>query len=134
MDLSIFLAKALGIYFIVISIAVLLNRQHFINIVNEMLGSGALMLTMYINVLILGILLVLVHNIWEPSWRIIITIIAWLILIKAILNLCFPKFSAQLTRPFLRSDGVFYVSILINLLIGILLCYYGFFVNHSVAV
>lgn len=41
---------------------------------------------------ILGVALILNHNIWDNSWRVIVTILGWGFLCKGIVRLFFPKF------------------------------------------
>lgn len=127
MDLSIFLAKVMGIYFIIVSLAFLLNKKKLIEAIPELMENYALRLVLYIFTLILGILLIVSHNIWELNWTVVITIIAWLVFIKGALNLLFPHFLNKLAEPWLRSEPLIISSIILNLLIGIFLFYYGYF-------
>jgi hypothetical protein len=43
--------------------------------------------------LILGITSVLLHNIWELNWHVVITIFGWLALLKGIIVLAWPEIS-----------------------------------------
>jgi hypothetical protein len=43
--------------------------------------------------LILGITSVLLHNIWELDWHVVITIFGWLALVKGIIVLAWPEIS-----------------------------------------
>ena len=38
-----------------------------------------------------GLLIVTFHNIWEPSWIVVITVFGWLSLLKGLMLLTFPK-------------------------------------------
>ena len=86
---SIFLAQVIGIYFIIMSIAILLNVPRFISIIKDLLAHPAMHLTISFNILVIGILLIISHNLWIVSWPVIITIVAWLIFLKGVVNLCF---------------------------------------------
>ena len=43
--------------------------------------------------LILGITSVLLHNVWELNWHVVITIFGWLALLKGIIVLAWPEIS-----------------------------------------
>src|SRR5579864_6359532 len=92
MDVSIFLAKALGLYLTIISIIYLLRPKLITQVLNKMSDDPAVLCLTAIMTLIVGILLVLTHNIWAANWTIVITILAWLTLLKGIVRLAFPEF------------------------------------------
>lgn len=126
MDISIFLAKALGLYLVIISISMLINVSRFTSILNDIIDNPSLLLFSGALALIFGILLVLTHNIWQFDWRVVITIIAWLSLIKGIIRVLFPQLSFGLIRYFSQNTTAYYLSGLISLLLGVFLCYFGF--------
>lgn len=129
MELSLFLAKVMGLYFVIISLSVLINKNRMPSIITGIIQNPSLQLVMGLNLLIVGILLIITHNVWVASWQVMITIIAWLVLIKGILNVAFPYLAQSMTKPFLQWRIILYISILINFLIGLFLCYYGFMPN-----
>ncbi|MCW8418882.1 hypothetical protein OQJ18_03350 [Fluoribacter dumoffii] len=126
MNISVFLAKAMGLYFLIISISVLINKNRMPSVVSELMKNPALQFLMGLNILIIGLLLILTHNIWVSSWQVLITIIAWAVFIKGVLNVAFPNLAQRMTKPFLQSQSIPYFAILINFLLGLYLCYYGF--------
>ena len=126
MDKSRFLAKAVGIYLVIISLSMLINMQHFINMVNSLINNMQLMFVTGFFTLIIGLLFVLSHNIWQWNWRVIITIIAWLTLIKGISIILYPQFIDKTTVLFTYNTTVSYLTAVIDMVFGILLCYFGF--------
>lgn len=76
--------------------------------------------------LILGVLLVVSHNRWVWNWRVIITVIAWLTLIKGASIILYPIFIDKMTLLFLQNMNAAYVAAGIDFLLGGLLCYFGF--------
>lgn len=126
MDISIFLAKALGLYLVIISISMLLNISRFTSILNKIIDNPPVLLFSGVIALIFGILLVLSHNIWQADWRVVITLIAWLSLIKGIIRVAFPQLSFGIIRYFIQSKLAYYLSVLVTLFLGIFLCYFGF--------
>ncbi|KTD74270.1 hypothetical protein [Legionella tucsonensis] len=131
MNTSLFLAKAMGLYFMIISISVLINKNRMPSVISELMKNPAMQFLMGLNLLIVGLLLILTHNIWAFSWQVIITTVSWAVFIKGILNVAFPNLAKYLTKPFLQRQSITYFAILINFLLGLYLCYYGFLANIS---
>lgn len=129
MELSIFLAKVIGIYLIIVSLALLINMKRFKSIIDDIMAHPGLQLVMGFNILIIGILLVVTHNIWVSSWEVIITIIAWIAFIKGILNVALPNYAKKLVKHCTRSKNALLVIGIIDLVIGLFLCYTGFYIH-----
>lgn len=126
MDVSIFLAKTLGLYLAIVSIAMLFNASRFATILNDVIDNPTLLLFSGILALIFGILLVVSHNIWQADWKVIITIIGWLALFKGIIRIGLPQLSFGMMRYFTQNKTAYYLTGVITLLLGIFLCYFGF--------
>jgi hypothetical protein len=77
--------------------------------------------------LIVGILLVVSHNIWAADWRVVITIVAWLSLVKGIIRIMVPQFGIKSTQKFMESNIYYYISAIFTLLIGIFFICHGYF-------
>jgi glucan phosphoethanolaminetransferase (alkaline phosphatase superfamily) len=129
MDLSKFLAKALGIYLIIISLAMLTNMPQFVNYVQNMLHDPTLMFVTGFIALVIGILLVVSHNIWQWHWRVIITIIGWISLIKGASIILYPHFIDKLSMLFVQNTTFAYSAAVVDLVLGLILLYFGF-VGH----
>ena len=84
MELSVFLAKVLGLYLVIVAPAALLNRRHFPRLIKEFSDSLAMVVLSGFVALVLGLLLVVSHNVWTTDWRVIITLLGWLTLIKVL--------------------------------------------------
>ncbi len=77
--------------------------------------------------LIIGLLVILSHNIWVADWRVLITIMGWLALTKGIVRLFFPEKLPKLAKKV--SESWFMVICALFLSIGIYLTYIGFLLN-----
>lgn len=126
MESSTFLGKVIGLYLIIASVAMLVNVPQFIGNVNGLLHDVPLMFVTGFLTVILGILMVVSHNHWQWHWRVIITVIAWLTMIKGATILLYPQIIDQLTALFVQNMNVAYVSAVISLVLGLILCYFGF--------
>jgi len=125
MDISIFLAKVSGLYLGIIAFAMLIHGKKFRNMIPEMntpiftFIGGAL-------ALLLGVLIVVSHNVWDADWRVLITILGWLALIKGIVRLLFFGVSNKLNNAYKKNPPLYYVTVIILLIVGIYLSYKGF--------
>lgn len=126
MDTSKFLSKTCGIYFIIVSTAMLMNMSQFLTLVNNLVNDATLMFVTGFFTLILGVLMVVSHNIWQWSWRAVITILAWLTLFKGSSILICPQFIESVSRSFVQSAQYAYIAAGVDLTLGLILCYLGF--------
>lgn len=126
MDISIFLAKALGLYLLIMGISLFTNARQLKTIMSDVAAQPALLFISGAIALIFGILIVLTHNIWQSNWRILITLIGWLSLFKGIIRIIFPHRAAKYILKFKRNPSMYYVMSLIVFVLGIYLTYVGF--------
>ncbi len=126
MEVSIFLARALGVYLLVISLSMIFNHRVFFRTFQQWVQEPAtITLTAFISI-ILGILMVLVHNVWVPDWRIVITILAWVTLIKGIVRLNFPHAVPETMEYFHHRKIAYFSLSVLALLLAIFLIVCGF--------
>lgn len=103
----------------------LMNVHRIKTMLNEISRTPFLFMT-GILALLMGLLIVVSHNIWVADWRVIITILGWLILVKGIVRLFLPEFAFRMMISFVQNIVVFYVTDIILLGLGIYLSYVGF--------
>ncbi len=90
MDTSFFLAKIFGFALSVIGLGMLLNLKHYQKMLQSFLNSAPLVYLGGFIAFVLGLLVVLIHNVWE-GWAALITILGWLTLLKGALYLLVPQ-------------------------------------------
>jgi hypothetical protein len=126
MNISKFLSKALGIYLLIVSVAMFINMQQFAIQINYLVNDKALMFVVGFFTLILGILMVISHNIWQWNWRVIITLVAWLTLLEGTILITYPQLINQITIPFIDNAAYVYSGAGFDFILGLVLTYYGF--------
>lgn len=123
---SLLISQVLGFYLLIVAIVMLTRADYYRNLMTNLHeGSHAIMIGATFS-LIIGIILVLVHNLWVWDEEVIITVVAWLILIKSVLWLAFPEKMMAFSRTFYAGPG-YYITAAIALVIGIILLAYGFY-------
>lgn len=126
MDLSKFLGKVVGIYLLIISVVILVDMPHFIKYVGSLINDGPLMFVTGFFTLILGVLMVVSHNVWQLNWKVIITIIAWLTLIKGLSIILYPQLLDRATLFFIQNAQAAYSAAIADLILGFILCFFAF--------
>lgn len=126
MDVSRFLSKVLGLYLIFISLAIFINMKQVLIPVTRLVSDSPLMMVTGFFTLILGLLLVVSHNVWQWNWRVLVTIISWVILLKALCIIFCPHFMDKMTDTFIMHANIVYMTAGIDMFLGLLLCYFGF--------
>ncbi|WP_299215382.1 hypothetical protein [uncultured Aquimarina sp.] len=89
MEVSIFLAKFWGWYLIIFFFILSFNPTRIKQIFEDLKDQKFLITTSFVAIII-GLLNILFHNIWEPSWKFIITAIGWISLGIGLALFIFP--------------------------------------------
>jgi hypothetical protein len=76
--------------------------------------------------LMLGIFLVVIHNIWVWQPRLVVTLVCWFIFLKSLLWLAFPSGMLAMTKRTAAGPG-YYISAIFMGLVGIFLLTKGFY-------
>ena len=126
MGTSIFLAKLIGPVCLVIGLALLINGAAFRTLAKEFLDSPALMFLSGVITLPAGLAIVLTHNVWAADWRILITILGWLAVVGGLIRLLAPQRAVAVGRTMLANPSTLHISTGVYLLIGALLCFFGY--------
>lgn len=124
MSITIELARIFSIYFIVIGISMLINKRFYFAAVKDIASSNIAMLIVGTLTLVLGVILVILHNIWLHDQSIAVTLLCWLVLISGIIRTMFPTLVQKMATKFQKNIVVF--GGVISLILGALYGYIGF--------
>jgi hypothetical protein len=89
MELSIFLAKLLGIYMLLIAAIWIIWKDRFNESIKEIVESKGLIAFSGTMNILLGLAIAIGHPIWHLNWIGLITLLGYLMIIKGILRLLF---------------------------------------------
>ncbi|KTD46238.1 Integral membrane protein (PIN domain superfamily) [Legionella quateirensis] len=123
---TLFFAQGIGLYLIIIAIIMLTRAAYYQEMLTHLKVGSATIVVAATMGLIIGILMVLVHNIWIWESDVLITIIAWLLVIKSVMWLAFPECMVKYTEKVYSGRGYYLVAI-IAAIIGIILLAHGFY-------
>ncbi len=89
MEISIFFAQLWGSFFVIFGLLFIITGQLGKTI--EMTDDKAFVISTGYITLLMGLVTVILHNVWVADWRVAITILGWSTLIKGITKVGFPE-------------------------------------------
>ena len=126
MDLSIFLAQAFGLYFIIMGLGMLFRWRMVKKIYHDLLHNKHIIFGAGIFALMLGIPLVLAHNIWSGGWPVVITVLVWITLLKGVINTFAPEVGQKWAKLLMRNESFVKTLLGVFVLFGFYLLILGF--------
>lgn len=118
------LAKIMGLFLIIMFVSVLVNKKLVPNLIKDVVKDTAFMFFSGAMTLILGLFLVLTHNIWTADWVGLVTLLGWIVLVKGAVLSLFPEQTPDWATNI--SSNVIAAGSVIMLIVGIYLTYVGF--------
>jgi hypothetical protein len=91
MDRSSFLARLIGPTFVAIALGMLINLSIYERMIAEALRPGILLYLSGLLSLLAGLAIINLHNTWHMDWRVIITVLGWLMTIGGIIRIVAPQ-------------------------------------------
>ncbi len=113
-------------FILILGLSYLLQREVWLKLIDAFLheGSRHVVLPMMMFLLVFGLVVVINHNIWEVSARVVITIFGWSMAIKGALYMLWPQFGEKSISYFAPIMGTWIkVAGTIITLFGVLLVY-----------
>ena len=121
-----FLSKLVGLYGVVIALALFANKQMLVVAVTGLYHDSSIVLIYGVMALGIGLAMVLGHNVWSGTPAIIITIIGWLALLKGLALLFLPASVQAAYFLGIQYNQYFYAYAAVTLVVGLYLSYEGF--------
>ncbi|HEX8932103.1 MAG TPA: hypothetical protein VF810_03035 [Patescibacteria group bacterium] len=125
MELSLLLAKIIGLTFMLTSIALLVNRKNIDLLFRLYSHLEAIFITGFLET-VLGLILIVIHNLWLFDFRGLITAIGWILLLRGLGRLIYPERSLRIIAKFKSLQKFFVYLLIVVFLIGCYLTYTGF--------
>ncbi len=125
MEHSIFLARLLGVILVVGPIIKVVRHKQFAEACERAYASSVVVFVIGALLFVLSTAFVLSHSVWVADWRIVVTLIGWLMLSVSLLQLFVPR---SMAWPMTRLPRARYRCMLDlgQVLLGLYLLYWGF--------
>ncbi|MBK9079833.1 MAG: hypothetical protein WBP38_09910 [Hyphomicrobium sp.] len=126
MSTSEFIAGLIGPALIAIALAMLTNRAALHAMIGQISDNFAVVFLAGLLLLVAGLAIIRVHNIWDGGWPVLITISGWLAVFGGLVRMMIPDQSAAMARKFIDNTTAVTTSALIMLALGAFLSFKGF--------
>ena len=125
---TLFLSRLIGLYCIVVAVAMFMRGQAIVDTGILLLRDAPLVFFLGVVTLGAGLAMVLAHNVWSGSAvAIIVTVVSWGTLAKGVMFLTLsPDAEAEVFLKGLHYPELFRVYAAISLALGVYLAYSGF--------
>ena len=127
METSIFIARIFGLCYLILGAGFVFNRKAFGQVIDDFCKNAALVIYGGLVSLVIGVVIILTHNVWVANWTVIITIIGWLALIKGIWIIVFPNTVPKFIQAYKKNENLLIVNPIVILILGAVLTFFGFF-------
>jgi len=125
--LTIFLGRLLGLFTLITSFWLLVERQNTVSTIPALLGDRPAMVIFAIIALAGGLAIVLAHNIWSGGvLPILVTLIGWVMVVRGVLFLFLPPEATLGILAAMQFGRLFYVYLAIPFVLGVYLTYLAF--------
>lgn len=114
LETSIFFARLWGSFFVIFGSLFILTRQLGKTI--EMTDDKAFVISTGYITMIMGLVTVILHNVWELNYKLAITILGWSTLLKGIAKIGFPELIHKQAQRFKKNQ---WISALFLIILGI---------------
>ncbi len=117
------IAGLIGPLLAAIGVAMLINRNLFPAMIAEFAHNTGLIFLSGLLVLLAGLAIVRVHNVWTGGWRILVTVLGWLAIVSGLARMWFPQAAAPVAETLGGNAGGLLIGGLVTLALGAFLSY-----------
>lgn len=127
METSVFIARIFGLCYLIIGAGFMFNRKVFQRVMEDFCKNAALLFYGGVLAFVIGVVIILTHNVWVANWTVIITIVGWIGLIKGIWIIVFPNTVSKFMQAYQKNENLLMVHSIGVLIFGAVLTFFGFF-------
>jgi uncharacterized membrane protein len=120
MDVTLFFAQLWGGFFVIFGSLFIITRQLGKTI--DMTDNKAFVISTGYITLLMGLITVILHNVWVWDLPVIITILGWSTLIKGIMKVGFPEHIHKQAQRFKKNQSVSAIALIV---LGLFLFWMG---------
>jgi hypothetical protein len=114
------LAVLMGSALVIVGIT-LFNKSYFSAVMTDLANSKGLLWVTGLITFVMGMVVVALYHAWSTDWRVLVTLLGWLTVIKGAVIILFPSSMMLLYRRFLSNHLLTYSGVYALILGGLLL-------------
>lgn len=119
-------AQILGLFFFLTGLTMLMHTARWKKTFSEIVASHALLAITGVVSTLVGLIVVVTHNLWVSDERVLITLLGWFMLIQGLLRMFYPDAFVEIAKN-LAEKGVARLLNWVLFLIGAYLVWTSFF-------
>lgn len=119
MTTTTFLAQFWGWLLVILSLIFLAKGKSLSSDLMQLIKDKTFVMLSGYLALILGLMTIILHNLWINDWRVVITIMGWISLLKGSIRIAAPKTPEKITLYFKNSPALIYVLLFVAAMLGI---------------
>jgi len=128
----VFIARLIGPLFIVLGIGIFLNQSIYTDMIGQAVLVPALIYLSGLLAFTAGVAMLNGHHAWTADWRVIVTVLGWIMVIAGIVRIVLPAATAVLALAVYSGTSAMPIVAVVVLVIGAFLSYQGYFRKHAV--
>ncbi len=117
------IAGLIGPVMAAMGVAMLVNRELFPVIVDQISHDYGLILLSGILSLLAGIAIVRIHNVWSAGWQVIVTLFGWLAVLGGFARMWMPQMAGPISDSFAARPVVLIIAGAVLIALGGFLSY-----------
>ncbi|HBD24963.1 MAG: hypothetical protein A2566_00625 [Candidatus Zambryskibacteria bacterium RIFOXYD1_FULL_40_13] len=123
MDITILVSKILGIYLVISGLFLIIKGKSVPHLLKDFFDHPAIVYLTGIILIFLSSMYLIQYNIWDGTWKVLVTIFAWIVMLKGLTYIFAPHALSEASVKKFR--GMFGVYGLIAIVVGL----YLFFIS-----
>jgi hypothetical protein len=96
METPLIVAKILGVYLVVSGLFLIIRGKTVPSLMRDFFNHPAIVYLAGVILIFLSTLFLLEHNIWDGTWRSVVTLFAWATFVKGLLYILAPRMLEQM--------------------------------------
>ncbi|MGZ5862938.1 MAG: hypothetical protein ACXWKB_06605 [Methyloceanibacter sp.] len=130
MTIEIYIPRLMGPVLLTIGVGMVMGMltegEGYSSLLKEFISSRALIFVTGVLALVAGLAIVNAHNLWVPDWRVIVTVLGWLMIVRGIMNLVFPATVQTLGDRMIASHAGVLAGAALTIVLGAIFSIMGY--------
>ena len=123
MDITILVAKLFGIYLVVAGLFLLFKGKSIPHLLKDFFDHPAMMYLTGIILVFLASMYLIPYNVWDSTWRTLVTVFVWLVLLKGLVYIFVPRLLSETAIQ--RSRNWFGLYGILSIVVGVYMFFLG---------
>ncbi|OCB21239.1 hypothetical protein A5675_19080 [Mycobacterium malmoense] len=120
-----FFSRVLGPFLVIVDVTAVVRASDMQSLLSQFEANSMWTFVTGAFVLLLGLTIVAAHQSWRGAAAIIVSLIGWLIVLRGLLLVAFPKFFASLANDMIGAQAWWITLCVVFALVGLYLTYVG---------